>query len=129
MHTNYEQALAQKIWAVVGVSENQESFACKIYKQLQSAGYTVYAVNPRLKELFGETCYASLSALPERPDAVSVVVRPEIGINVVQEAANLGIPYLWLQPGANAPEVISRGGELGLKVIGDACLLVALREL
>jgi len=35
-----------------------------------------YFVNPRYEELYGQPCYASLDALPERPDTVLVALNP-----------------------------------------------------
>ena len=35
--------------------------------------------------------------------------------------------YLWLQPGAESPDALRRGAELGLEIIaGGPCLLVVL---
>ena len=103
MYKDYGVLLEKKIWAVSGVSENQENFAGKIYFALKKAGREVYAINPRLEKFFEQQCYPSVAALPRRPEVINVVVRPEIGIGLIEEAARLGVRYVWLQPGANSP--------------------------
>jgi predicted CoA-binding protein len=127
-HRDYDYLLAQKNWAVVGVSEDQENFAQKIYFALKKTGHNVYAINPRREEFLGEPCYSSVAALPVVPDVVNVVVRPQVGMGVVEEAARLGVKAVWLQPGANAPPVADRGRELGLIVVDEACVLSELAK-
>jgi predicted CoA-binding protein len=128
MYKDYDVLLEKKCWAVAGVSESQENFASKIYFALKKAGHTVYAINPRLEKFFGQPCYPSLSALPTLPEVINVVVRPEIGIGLIEEAARLGVRYVWLQPGANSPEALGRGEGLGLAVVADACVLAELAK-
>ena len=59
--------------------------------------------------------------------AVSIITPPAITERVVEEAAELGIEHLWMQPGAESPRAVERARELGLNVIsGGPCLLVVL---
>ena len=58
-----QQALDQKVWAVIGATHKTEKFGYKIYKRLKDHGYEVYPVNPNIAEIDGDTCYSSLSAL------------------------------------------------------------------
>lgn len=122
------EALAKKTWAVVGATDNKEKFGYKIYKFMKDAGYDVYAVNPGVKEIMGETCFPSLEALPVTPEAVDVVVPPRVGEQVLQQCVQLGINIVWLQPGADAASVVQSGENLGLKVIHDACVMVEIRN-
>jgi predicted CoA-binding protein len=43
---------------------------------LRDAGYTVFAVHPKLETVEGDRCYASIKDLPEIPDVVDLVVPP-----------------------------------------------------
>jgi acyl-CoA synthetase (NDP forming) len=63
-------------------------------------------VNPRYDELFGQPCYPSLDALPERPDTVLVALNPLRAAAVVEEAAAAGVPSV-IVPGGGVVE----GGE------------------
>lgn len=50
-----------------------------------------------------------------------------ITLGVVEEAGKLGVTRLWLQPGSESAEVLSRAEELGLEIIhGEPCVLVEL---
>lgn len=120
--------LQLKSWAVVGATDNKEKFGYKIYKCMKDAGYTVYPVNPGVEEIEGDKCYPNLESLPTKPDAVDVVVAPRVGVQIIQQCAQLGINTAWLQPGANGDTVIETAKQLGLDVIHDACIMVEIRQ-
>ncbi len=58
-----------------------------------------YFVNPRYDELYGEPCYPSLDALPERPDSVLVALNPLRAAAVVEDAAQASIPSVIIPAG------------------------------
>ena len=122
-----QEMLAKKVWAVVGVSADQSKFGYKVYKRLLAAGYTVYPVNPKLKELEGRQVYPDLSSLPEVPDVVNCVVPPAVTASIVPLCAEQGIKYLWLQPGAECNEALELANEHSV-VAERACVLVELRR-
>lgn len=122
-----QEMLAKKVWAVVGVSADQSKFGYKVYKRLLAAGYTVYPVNPKLKELEGRQVYPDLSSLPEVPDVVNCVVPPAVTAAIVPLCAEQGIKYLWLQPGAECNEALELANEHSV-VAERACVLVELRR-
>ena len=66
----------KNIFAVVGVSRDPAKYGHQVYKNLRSAGYEVYAVNPNVSEVLGDRCYPGLEALPVKPDVVNVAVQP-----------------------------------------------------
>ncbi|WP_407305839.1 CoA-binding protein [Desulfosporosinus sp. SB140] len=101
--------LNQKVWAVIGVSENHSKFGYKIYIQLKNKGYSVYAVNPRLNSIQGAPCVPTLSALAIKPDAINVVVPSQITEQIIQECIDLGIKRVWMQPGSESTKAISNG--------------------
>jgi predicted CoA-binding protein len=69
---------------------------------------------------------ADLSELPDPTHtAISVITPPKVTLQVLQKAAALGIPYLWLQPGAENDECIQFAKEHQLSIIyGGPCILV-----
>ena len=121
-----EMMLEKSIWAVSGANDNPDKFGNRIYKKLKSRGYKVYPVNPNYSEIDGDTCYKSLSALPEKPEVIDMVVSPRHGIAVIDEAAQLGIKNIWLQPGTYDDELLALISEKELTAV-QACVLVALR--
>jgi len=118
------KAVGERVWAVVGASNDTAKFGNRIYRDLRSAGYTVYAVNPNESEVEGDPAYPSLADLPEIPAVVDVVVPSWVGQRIAREAADAGIPYFWLQPGAESDELIANAESLGLEVIHNACAMV-----
>lgn len=45
-----KEFMAQRIFAVVGATDNPEKYGHRIFKNLKNRGYEVYPVNPKLKE-------------------------------------------------------------------------------
>jgi acetate---CoA ligase (ADP-forming) len=95
--------------AVVGASENH-SVGKQVIDNFARVGYDgiVSAVNPKYETVAGYPCYPSLSAIPERPDAVAVVLGAERAVSAIEEAAELGIPAA----------VVFDGGFMEIKGIG-----------
>ncbi|MBO8137844.1 MAG: CoA-binding protein [Desulfotomaculum sp.] len=117
-----QEMLMQKVWAVLGSFANEEKWAYKIYKNLKKSGYTVYPVNPRLKEIDGEPCYQNLESLPQVPEVVNLVTPPQATEKIVEQCIKLGIKYVWMQPGAESEEAIKKAENAGLNVIHNTCV-------
>lgn len=88
--------LNQKHIAVVGLSRQDANAANLIYDKLKKTGHVVYAVNPNATTIQGEPCYPSVKALPQRPDGVVIVTRPEVTRQVVEDCAAAGVKRIWL---------------------------------
>ncbi|HHX18390.1 MAG TPA: CoA-binding protein [Clostridium sp.] len=122
-----EKMLEKKVWAVVGANENAEKYGNMIYKKLKTFGYKVYPVNPKYQVIEGDKCYSNLSLLPEKPDVINMVVSPNIGKTVIEEAANLGVENIWLQPGTYNDEIINLIDKKGINAV-KACVLMSLNK-
>lgn len=119
-----------RTWAVVGVSNQAEKFGRRVFDALRAKGYTVYAVNPQLKEGLddGTPAYASVRELPVVPDVVDVVVPPEWGESIVDDCLAKGVRHLWFQPGAESEAAVARARAGGLRVVaGGPCAMVLAR--
>lgn len=125
MPDEIQEFLTHKIWAVVGVSSNREKYGYKVYAQLIKKGYQVLAVNPHLQKIDGRPCYPTLASLPLKPEAVSIVVPPRVTEQIVRECIRLGIPRIWMQPGAESSSAVQAAREHGIKVVYNQCILVA----
>lgn len=110
---------------VVGVSAHPEKYGHKIFRDLLAAKYDVVGVNPKGGTLFGEHIAASLSEVPRRTQLLLVVVPPEIGISVIQQAHTLGITDIWLQPGAESAEIVRYAKENSMSITANHCFMVA----
>jgi uncharacterized protein len=113
--------------AVVGVSRSGKGFGNSAYRVLRAQGYRVYPVNWSAPTVDGVRCYSRLSELPERVNAVLIVVPPEQALDVLRDAAAAGIHHVWLQQGAESPEGLRLGAELGLDVVAGECILMFAR--
>ena len=56
--------------AVVGLSNNPLRPSYGVAAYMQSHGYRIVPVNPRISESLGETSYATLADVPEKIDLV-----------------------------------------------------------
>lgn len=121
-----EKMLEKKIWAVIGANQDPEKYGNMIYKKLRNRGYEVYPVNPVYDTVEGDKCYKDLSSLPKIPEVLDMVVSPKRGKAFIEEAARLGIKYIWLQPGTYDDELMKLINDLGLEAV-QACVLVATR--
>ena len=104
--------------AVVGASPRMAYGGRMLAAALKaSARVKVYPVNPRYEEVQGVKCYPSVTALPETPDVVCVVVSSEQVLDVLNESH---------QKGTKAAVVISAGfSERGTQEGRDLQLQVA----
>src|SRR5262245_19660249 len=90
-----DEFLSQDRIAVVGLSHNKPNAGNLIYEKLRKTGHMVYAVNPTAQNINGDPCYPDVSSIPQRPDGVVIVTRPEIAEKVVHECAAAGIKRVW----------------------------------
>jgi uncharacterized protein len=128
-----EDFLAQKIIAVVGVSNKRETGANRNYKTFKQRGYRVYAVNPRLSTFDGVPCYPDLRSIPEKPDAVFMLTSPKVTEAIVRQCVELGIRHVWMhclmgtKPGlaisstSVSPSAVEMCRANGIAVIPGSC--------
>lgn len=79
--------------AVVGASGDPAKIGYLPVDYLVKFGYPgrIYPVNPRLSEVRGLRAYPSLTALPEVPDVVAIMVAAHRVPDVLEEAGRLGV--------------------------------------
>ena len=115
-------------FAVVGASVNREKYGNKTLRAYQQQQLEVFPINPRADEVEGLVAYAGLEDLPVTVDGISIITPPAVTEKVVDQAIELGIRNIWMQPGAESPAAIERAEAAGINVIaGGPCLLVVLQ--
>ena len=119
-----KEFMAQKRFAVVGATDNREKYGNQIFKNLKGRGYEVYPVNPRLEELEGVECYASLDDIPVKVDVVDFVVPPAVTEAILKDCKRLGLDRIWLQPGSENEAAIAYCHENNLNVVHDVCVML-----
>jgi len=113
-----------KTIAVVGLSPKPARPSYQVASYLQDAGYRVIPVNPGQNEILGQTCYPTLSAIPEPVEIVDIFRKPTEVTGVVEEAVTIGAKVIWMQSGIINQEAANIASQAGLSVIMDRCLKV-----
>ena len=114
-----------KTVAVIGASNDRNKYGNKAVRAFRQQGYAVYPVNPNEKEIEGLPTFKSILEVPVRPDMVSVYLPPAVLLKVLPEIAAKECDELWLNPGADAEEVVAEAERLGLNVIRACSILGA----
>ena len=116
--------LATRTVAVVGLSPNVLRPSNFVGFYLQRHGYRVVPVNPREREILGETSYPSLSAIPFAVDVVDVFRAPDAVPAIADETAQIGAKVLWLQFGVIHFAAAAQAQRNGVQVVMDKCMKV-----
>ncbi len=114
-----------KTVAIIGASSNRNKYGNKALRAYRQQGYAVYPVNPKETQIEGVPAYARIADVPVRPDLISVYVPPAVLLKLLPEIAAKGCDELWLNPGAESPEVLAEAERLGLNVI-QACSILGV---
>jgi hypothetical protein len=116
------------VFAVVGASRDPRKYGHQIYRDLRTAGYTVYAVNPNADEILGDKCYPSVESLPQMPQVVDLVVPPKVTNQIVKTCKKLGIRKVWMQPGSESETALNFCKENNIEVVYGVCVMVERRS-
>jgi hypothetical protein len=116
-----------KVVAVIGASSDRAKFGNKAVRAFARQGYTVVPIHPREEEVEGWKAYKSVLDVPGAIDMATMYLAPAVGLRVIEEVAQKGIPEVWLNPGADSPELAERARALGLRTI-VACSILGVGE-
>lgn len=115
--------------AVVGATDNRDKYGSVIYRDLKRKGYRVFPVNPGRDTVDGDPAYATVADLPVAPDIIDLVVPADVGVKVVRQALDVGYDRIWVQPGAESPELLTVLQEGDAEYLADACIMVRSRAM
>ena len=124
MDTSINEFIQHKNLALIGASRDGKSFGNFALKELRLRGYQMYAVHSQTTEIDGQPCFSDLAAVSDKVDGVVVCVQPASGDAVLRQAGELGLNKVWLQQGAESPELIALGKQLGLHLVTGKCILM-----
>ena len=103
--------------AIIGASADRNKFSNKSIHAHLKAGYDVYPVNPKEETIEGLKCYKSILDIPVTLERVSLYLPPPVGLKVLDDIAKKGCQELWVNPGAESPELMAKAEQLGLNTI------------
>jgi len=113
-----------KVIAVVGLSADWYRPSYFAAKYMQEHGYRIVPVNPRYKEILGETCYASLADIPEKVDVVDVFRKTADVMPIAEQAVAIGAKVLWQQLGVLNQDADRYARDHGLDSVMDRCVKI-----
>ena len=109
--------------AVVGLSNSPLRPSHGVSAYMQTQGYRIIPVNPKIHGSLGEKSYASLLDVPEKIDIVNVFRRPEFVEEIVDQAIRLKVPAIWMQESVVHERAAEKARQAGMFVIMDRCIL------
>jgi predicted CoA-binding protein len=113
--------------AIIGASSRRHKFGNKALRAFRHQGHTVVPINPREAEVEGERAYRRVTDYPGPIDEATFYVSPAQGLAVLDDVAAKGIKVVWLNPGADGPDVVAKARALGLET-RVACSILAVGE-
>jgi len=109
--------------AVVGLSDSPLRPSHGVAAYMQSQGYHIIPVNPKIEEALGEKSYSSLLDVREKIDIVDIFRRPEYVEEIVNQAIRLKIPAIWMQEEVINEKAAEKARQAGIFVVMDQCIL------
>lgn len=120
-----------KTIAVVGLSSKPARPSHGVAAYMQAHGYRIIPVNPREAGniILGEYCYPDLitAATEHHIDIVDCFRNAADIPPIVDEAIQIGAPYLWMQSGIVNTEAATIAIAAGIKVVMDSCIKIEHR--
>jgi predicted CoA-binding protein len=110
--------------AIVGLSDNLDRPSYIVAEYLQSNGFKIIPVNPKVSEVLGEKAYPDLLSIPRdvKVDVVDIFRRSVMPH--VKEAVERGdVHTVWMQEGIVHGEAEKYAKEHGINVIMDFCMM------
>ena len=113
--------------AVIGASNVREKYGNKAVRAYLRQGWTVYPVNPNEREVEGLPAYPSITDIPGPVTRATLYLPPEVGLRVLDGIKAKGVTELYVNPGAESDDLMTRAEALGLDPIW-ACSIVDIGE-
>lgn len=119
----------KKIFAVIGVPQDEFKYGFEVFHTLVEHNYKVYPINPKYTEIAGHKCYSDIASLPEKPEVVVIILAPQNTLKIIDRVTKIKDAIFWIPPGSWSDEVIEKCNQMGLKYLYDICPVGALINL
>jgi len=114
--------------AVIGASTNPEKYGNMAVRAWQQAGWTVHPINPNESEIEGLTAYPRIADVPGEVQVATMYVPPPLGLRIADGIIAKGVAQVYLNPGAESPELREKLEAAGIEVL-EACSIMAAKAL
>lgn len=122
--------LAQRRFAMIGVSRNPGDFSRTLLREFLNRGYDVIPVHPHRADMEGRLCVPSIAALEPPVDSVLLMTPPSVTEALVGDCAVAGVKRIWMYRAAGAGSVSKRAVEFcranGMDVVPGECPMMFL---
>jgi predicted CoA-binding protein len=109
--------MSQPTVAIIGASADRSKFSNKSIHAHLKAGYEIFPVHPKEETIEGLKVYRSVLDVAVALDRVSLYLPPTVGVELLDDIAKKGCQELWVNPGAESPELMEKASALGLNTI------------
>ncbi|MEX0778458.1 MAG: CoA-binding protein [Balneolales bacterium] len=129
---NFKKILTSaKTIAIIGCSAETNRTSFSISRQLQRKGYEIVPVNPFYDTILGETCYDSMTSIPDDIKIdIAVIFRnkaytKQMVDSIVERSKTTGQkPIIWTQLDVSSSEAENVAAENGLSYVANRCIAV-----
>jgi len=113
---------------VIGASNDRAKYGNKAVRAYARQGHEVLPVNPGLDTVEDLPCYHAVADVPGPIDRATLYIPPAAAPPVVRAlAARTDVGEVWLNPGADAPEVVDLCRSVGITPV-LACAILDIGE-
>ena len=122
---NIRDFLAQKRFAIVGVSRQPKDFSRALFREFQTREYQPVPVHPQATEIDGAPCFAHLRDIQPPVDSVLLMTSPAVTNVLVQECVEAGVKRVWFYRGATPGALTASALEMceanGIRTVAGEC--------
>lgn len=114
--------------AVIGAGNDRAKFGNKAVRSYVSGGHEVFPVHPKETVVEGLRAFPDIGSVPGGPvDRALLYVPASVGVGLLQALAAAGVGEVWVNPGAESPELFAEADRLGLEWV-FACAIVDIGD-
>jgi len=129
-----DKLFAPKAIAVIGASERADAVGGRVFVNLRDAGFTgpIYAVNPKYKRLYKQSCYASITEITEAVELAVIATPAHTVPEIIHDCGAHGIRSVIIisagfnmadkQGGVLKKAVLEAARQYSLRILGPNCL-------
>jgi predicted CoA-binding protein len=127
MASAHEAFWTQSSFAFVGDSA-KKGFPRISYGEAKKGGKKVFAVDPSVDQIDGDTTYPDLRSLPQKVDGVVLEVPREETLGWMRQAADAGIKNVWVHMNRDTPEAVEFAKQKGLNLLTGTCAVMYVSQ-
>ncbi len=129
-----DRLFAPQAIAVFGASERADAVGGRVFDNLRDAGFSgpIYAINPKYKKLYKQTCYPSIAAIDKPVDLAIIATPAKTVAEIIHACGEHGVrAVIIISTGFNASEqqgatlkraVLEAARQYQLRILGPNCL-------